>query len=50
MKERSLVALMSRVLTGVGALALVVMTLWTVVDVITRYALSKPLKGSIVFF
>lgn len=47
MKERSLVALMSRVLTGVGALALVVMTLWTVVDVITRYALSKPLKGSI---
>jgi TRAP-type C4-dicarboxylate transport system permease small subunit len=47
MKERSFVRLMIRILTGVGALALVVMTLWTVVDVITRYALSKPLKGSI---
>lgn len=37
----------TRVLTGVGALALAVMTLWTTVDVITRYALSKPLRGSI---
>lgn len=41
------IALASRALTGVGALALVVMTLWTVVDVLTRYVLSKPLAGSI---
>ena len=47
MKERSIIDLASRFLTGVGALALIVMTLWTVVDVITRYALSKPLSGSI---
>ena len=37
----------SRVLTWVGSLALLTMTLWTVTDVVTRYALSKPLKGSI---
>ena len=37
----------SRFLTGVGALALAVMTLWTAVDVLTRYTLSKPLSGSI---
>ena len=38
---------MSRLLTWIGGLALLVMTLWTVVDVITRYALAKPLRGSI---
>ena len=37
----------SRLLTWIGGLALVLMTLWTVTDVITRYALAKPLKGSI---
>lgn len=36
-----------RVLTAVGGLALLVMTLWTVVDVATRYALAKPIKGSV---
>jgi TRAP-type C4-dicarboxylate transport system permease small subunit len=36
-----------RWLTVVGGLALVLMTLWTVTDVITRYVLSKPLSGSI---
>ena len=34
-------------MTWIGGLALVLMTLWTVTDVITRYALAKPLKGSI---
>lgn len=47
MSDRNALAGASRLLTGVGALALVVMTLWTVVDVLTRYALSKPLSGSI---
>lgn len=37
----------SRLLCWVGGLALALMTLWTVTDVLTRYALAKPLKGSI---
>lgn len=37
----------ARVLTGAGGAALLVMTLWTVVDVATRYALAKPITGSI---
>lgn len=37
----------SRLLTWVGGLALVLMTMWTVVDIVTRYALAKPLRGSI---
>ncbi len=32
---------------AVAGFALVAMTLWTVVDVATRFALSKPLSGSI---
>ncbi len=47
MKQRGIIGVFSQTLTGVGALALLVMTMWTVVDVITRYALSKPLRGSI---
>ena len=47
LKEVGILGLLSRFLTGVGALALIVMTLWTVVDVITRYMLSTPLRGSI---
>lgn len=47
MKISRLTDASARVLTGFGALALLVMTLWTVVDVITRHALSKPLRGSI---
>ena len=42
-----LVALASRLLTWIGSLALALMTLWTVTDVVTRYVLAKPLKGSI---
>ena len=41
------VAWTSRLLTWIGSLALALMTLWTVTDVVTRYALAKPLKGSI---
>ena len=37
----------ARFLCGVGSTALLVMTLWTVVDVATRYVLAKPLRGSI---
>ncbi len=37
----------SRLLTWVGGLALLTMTVWTVTDVLTRYLLAKPLKGSI---
>lgn len=47
MKIVRLVGAASRLLTDVGALSLLVMTLWTVIDVVTRYALAKPLKGSI---
>ncbi|WP_372656499.1 TRAP transporter small permease [Hydrogenophaga sp.] len=47
MKERSMLGQASRLLTGVAGIALLVMTLWTVVDVLTRYLLSKPLQGSI---
>ena len=36
-----------RSLTGLGATALLLMTLWTVVDVLTRYVLARPLRGSI---
>jgi TRAP-type C4-dicarboxylate transport system permease small subunit len=36
-----------RALAWVGGLGLLVMTVWTVVDVITRYLLAKPLSGSI---
>jgi TRAP-type C4-dicarboxylate transport system permease small subunit len=37
----------TRSLSGVGVLALLIMVLWTVLDVVTRYALAKPLSGSI---
>ena len=37
----------ARFFSGIGSLALLVMTLWTVVDVATRYMLAKPLRGSI---
>lgn len=37
----------SRLLTSVGGIALFVMTSWTIVDIVTRYALAKPLSGSI---
>ena len=47
MKSLGFIGAVSRFLSGVGGLTLVVMTLWTVVDVITRYLLSKPLQGSI---
>ena len=47
MKPAGLIALGSQGLTVVGATALVVMTVWTVVDVLTRYLLAKPLRGSI---
>lgn len=47
MKFPGFVGATSRLLSGVGGLTLVVMTLWTVADVITRYLLSKPLQGSI---
>ena len=47
MRTIRIVGWASRLLTWVGGLALMLMTLWTVTDVITRYALAKPLKGSI---
>jgi TRAP-type C4-dicarboxylate transport system permease small subunit len=47
MSASGIVGAASRVLTWIGGLALLIMTLWTVTDVVTRYALSKPLKGSI---
>lgn len=37
----------SRLLTWIGSLALLVMTLWTVTDVATRFFLARPLSGSI---
>lgn len=37
----------SRWLTALGGLALLTMALWTVVDIITRYAFAKPIRGSI---
>lgn len=37
----------SRLLTWIGSLALLIMTLWTVTDVATRYAMAKPIAGSI---
>ena len=37
----------ARFFSGIGSLALLVMTLWTVLDVATRYILAKPLRGSI---
>lgn len=40
-------SLVSRVLVGVASAALATMTLWTLVDVITRQLLSSPLKGTI---
>lgn len=36
-----------RLLTAAGAVALVVMAAWTVIDVSFRYAASQPLRGSI---
>src|SRR4051812_19116797 len=45
--KRGVVAPVCRLLTGVAGAALIVMTLWTVVDVATRYLLAKPLRGSI---
>lgn len=47
MSTPSLLGRASRFLSGVGVLALIAMMLWTVVDVITRYALARPLTGSI---
>ena len=47
MTPKTLLNGLVRTLGGVGSLALLVMMLWTVVDVVTRYALAKPLKGSI---
>lgn len=47
MTDGGLVGKASRSLTAIGGIALLVMTVWTVVDVVTRYALAKPLKGSI---
>ncbi len=44
--ERTLGAA-SRLLTAVGGLALLTMALWTVVDIITRYVFTKPIRGSI---
>lgn len=40
MKDRGFTHIASATSTWVAALALVIMTLWTVADVITRYALS----------
>lgn len=37
----------SRGLTAIGGVALLTMALWTVVDIITRYAFAKPIRGSI---
>jgi TRAP-type C4-dicarboxylate transport system permease small subunit len=40
-------AALCRGLLAIAVAALVVMTLWTVVDVTTRYAIASPLRGSI---
>ena len=37
----------TRWLTAIGGLALLTMAVWTVVDIITRYAFAKPIRGSI---
>lgn len=47
MSGHGLVGGASRLLSWCGALALLVMTLWTVTDVATRYALATPIRGSI---
>ena len=47
MKAGPVLALLSRAMLVAAGAALVVMTMWTVVDVVTRFALSKPLSGSI---
>ena len=47
MKSGAVASGVVTVLTAVGGVALLVMTLWTVVDVATRYALAKPITGSV---
>lgn len=47
MKSGGVVGGASRLLANVSSVALLVMTLWTIVDIVTRYALAKPLSGSI---
>lgn len=47
MKTGDIVGGASRLLANVSSVALLVMTLWTIVDIVTRYALAKPLSGSI---
>lgn len=47
MKAGAVVGKAGGLLAGLGSVALLVMLSWTVVDIFTRYALSKPLRGSI---
>ena len=47
MKAPDVVGAASRLLANVSGVALLVMTSWTIVDIVTRYALAKPLSGSI---
>ena len=47
MKPGAVVNGASRLLSGVGGAALLLMLLWTIVDIVSRYALAKPIRGSI---
>lgn len=47
MKAGDIAGRIPGVLAGAASIALLVMLVWTIADIVTRYALARPLRGSI---